>query len=100
VAARQALGIEISHFLVELVRSLPFVPDFLISKGGITSHDILTHSLEVKTARVAGQAAAGIPTLCTTTESPFPEMLYVIFPGNVGAVESLKEVVANIRNRA
>ena len=100
VAARQALGVEISRFLVELVRALPFVPDFLISKGGITSHDILTHSLEVKTARVAGQAAAGIPTLCTTTESPFPEMLYVIFPGNVGAVESLKEVVANIRNRA
>ena len=100
VAARQALGVEISHFLVELVRALPFTPDFLISKGGITSHDILTHSLEVKTARVAGQAAAGIPTLCTTAESPFPEMLYVIFPGNVGAVESLKEVVANIRNRA
>ena len=100
VEARQALGIRISRFLVDLVRALPFCPDFLISKGGITSHDILTHSLEVKTARVAGQAAAGIPTLQTTTESPFPEMLYVIFPGNVGAVESLRDVVANIRNRA
>lgn len=100
VAERQALGGKISRFLVEAVRALPFRPDFLISKGGITSHDILTHSLEVKTARVAGQAAAGIPTLKTTVESPFPEMLYVIFPGNVGSVESLREVVEHIRNRA
>lgn len=100
VAARQALGEQISRFLVEAVRALPFRPDFLISKGGITSHDILTHSLEVKTARVAGQAAAGIPTLQTAADSPFPELLYVIFPGNVGAVESLREVVERIRNRA
>ncbi len=82
------------------MRALPFRHDCLISKGGITSHDILTHSLEVKTARVAGQAAAGIPTLKTTAESPFPEMLYVIFPGNVGSVESLREVVEHIRNKA
>lgn len=100
VAVRQALGEKISRFLVEAVRALPFRPDFLISKGGITSHDILTHSLEVKTARVAGQAAAGIPTLKTTSESPFPELLYVIFPGNVGSVESLREVVERIRNKA
>lgn len=100
VAQRQALGSKISRFLVDAVRALPFRPDFLISKGGITSHDILTHSLEVKTARVAGQAAAGIPTLQTTSESPFPELLYVIFPGNVGSEESLREVVERIRNKA
>lgn len=98
VAKRQALGTKISRFLVELVRTLPFRPDFLVSKGGITSHDILTHSLEVKIARVAGQAAAGIPTICTTAESRFPEMLYVIFPGNVGAVETLREVVARLKS--
>lgn len=100
VAQRQALGVKISQFLVAAVRALPFRPDFLISKGGITSHDILTHSLKVRMARVAGQAAAGIPTLETNSESPFPEMLYVIFPGNVGAVETLGEVVDRIRNRA
>ncbi|MBR5850359.1 MAG: hypothetical protein IKZ12_04795 [Alistipes sp.] len=93
VAQRQALGMKISRFLVEAVRALPFRPDFLISKGGITSHDILTHSLEVRVARVAGQAAAGIPTIQLGSEEHFANLRYVIFPGNVGAVETLREVV-------
>lgn len=97
VAQRQALGIKISQFLVEAVRSLPFHPDFLVSKGGITSHDILTHSLAVRMARVEGQAAAGIPTIRTDSKGPFPQMRYVIFPGNVGAVETLREVVERLR---
>ena len=97
MAQRQALGIKISQFLVEAVRSLPFHPDFLVSKGGITSHDILTHSLAVRMARVEGQAAAGIPTIRTDSKGPFPQMRYVIFPGHVGAVETLREVVERLR---
>lgn len=96
-AKRLALGAKISHFLVEAVRQLPFRPDFLVSKGGITSHDILTHSLGVRMARVEGQAAAGIPTIRTGTDEHFADMLYVIFPGNVGAVETLREVVERLR---
>lgn len=97
-ARRQALGGKISHFLVELVRALPFRPDFLVSKGGITSHDILTHSLGVRMARVEGQAAAGIPTIRTQADDRFPDMLYVIFPGNVGSADSLCEVVERLRS--
>lgn len=96
-AQRQALGGRISRFLVETVRALPFRPDFLVSKGGITSHDILTHSLGVRTARVEGQAAAGIPTIRTGSEGRFHDMLYVIFPGNVGSADSLREVVERLR---
>lgn len=96
-AARQALGNKISHFLVELVKALPFHPDFLVSKGGITSHDILTHSLGIRCARVEGQAAAGIPTIRTSAEDRFPNLRYIIFPGNVGSVESLREVVERLR---
>lgn len=96
-ARRQALGGRISRFLVELVRALPFRPDFLVSKGGITSHDILTHSLGVRMARVEGQAAAGIPTIRTQADDRFPDMLYVIFPGNVGSADSLREVVERLR---
>lgn len=95
-ARRLALGAKISHFLVEAVRALPFRPDFLVSKGGITSHDILTHSLEVRKARVAGQAAAGIPTIRLGADEHFANLLYVIFPGNVGAVETLREVVERL----
>lgn len=97
VEKRLALGAKISQFLVEAVRALPFRPDFLVSKGGITSHDILTHSLEVRTARVAGQAAAGIPTIRLGADEHFANLLYVIFPGNVGSAETLREVVTRLR---
>ena len=96
-ARRQALGGMISRFLVELVQALPFRPDFLVSKGGITSHDILTHSLGVRVARVEGQVAAGIPTIRTGADDRFPDLLYVIFPGNVGSADSLREVVERLR---
>ncbi len=96
VEKRLALGAKISRFLVEAVRALPFRPDFLVSKGGITSHDILTHSLEVRTARVAGQAAAGIPTIRLGADEHFANLLYVIFPGNVGSAETLREVVTRL----
>ena len=41
---RQHLGQLISDFLVEMVARLPFVPSYLVAKGGITSNDILTNS--------------------------------------------------------
>lgn len=88
---RQLMGQVISDFLVELVESLPFLPSYLVAKGGITSHDILTKGLHVRTATVLGQVIANVP--CLMTEQ-FP---YIIFPGNVGDDDSLKEVYEKLR---
>ena len=83
---RQHLGQQVSDFLVDIVRRMPYVPSYLVAKGGITSHDILTKGLGVKSAVVLGQVVPSVP--CIMTER-FP---YIIFPGNVGGEESLKEV--------
>lgn len=88
---RQLLGQAISDFLVELVESLPFLPSYLVAKGGITSHDILTKGLHVRTATVLGQVIANVPCLMTDR---FP---YIIFPGNVGDDDSLREVYEKLR---
>ncbi len=88
---RQLMGQAISDFLVELVESLPFLPSYLVAKGGITSHDILTKGLHVRTATVLGQVIANVP--CLMTEQ-FP---YIIFPGNVGDDDSLREVYEKLR---
>ena len=88
---RQHLGQQVSDFLVDLVHDLPFTPSYLVAKGGITSHDILTKGLMVKCARVMGQVVPSVP--CVMTEG-FP---YIIFPGNVGGEESLKEVFLKLR---
>ena len=57
-AQRLSLGQTVSEFLVDIVRRLPVCPNYVVAKGGITSHDILTKGLAVKTARVMGQATA------------------------------------------
>lgn len=83
---RQQLGQTVSAFLVEIVRKLPFTPSYLVAKGGITSHDILTKGLGVRIATVMGQIIPNVP--CVMADD-FP---YVIFPGNVGNDNSLTDV--------
>ena len=90
-AQRQALGVKVSDFLVDIVRRLPFTPAYLVGKGGITSHDILTKGLGVKSARVLGQVVNSVP--CVMAKR-FP---YIIFPGNVGSDTSLREVYEKMR---
>jgi len=83
---RQALGQQVSDALVEIVRQLPFTPSYLVAKGGITSNDILTKGLKVKSATVLGQIIPNVP--CVMTRQ-FP---YIIFPGNVGDMDSLADI--------
>lgn len=83
---RQHLGQQVSDFLIDIVRKLPYTPSYLVGKGGITSHDILTKGLGIKSARVLGQVINSVP--CVMTRH-FP---YIIFPGNVGNEGSLREV--------
>lgn len=88
---RQHLGQQVSDFLVDIVYRLPFTPSYLVGKGGITSHDILTKGLGIKSARVLGQVINSVP--CVMTEK-FP---YIIFPGNVGSEQSLREVYEKLK---
>lgn len=89
--ARQNLGQQISNFLVSIVRNLPFTPAYLIAKGGITSHDILTKGLDVKIATVMGQLVKNVPCIMTNR---FP---YIIFPGNVGDDNSLADAYLKLK---
>ena len=86
VTQRLSLGQTVSEFLVDIVRRLPVCSNYVVAKGGITSHDILTKGLAVKTARVMGQVINSVP--CVMTER-FP---YIIFPGNVGSPRSLEDI--------
>ena len=86
------LSVKISDAVTSIVKRLEVRPSFIIAKGGITSSDIGTNGLSVKRATVAGQIKPGIPVWLTGSESKFPGIAYVIFPGNVGSRTTLKEV--------
>ncbi|PCK18916.1 hydroxyacid dehydrogenase [Bacillus pumilus] len=87
------LSVQISNAVTSIIQRLTIRPKYLIAKGGITSSDIGTRGLSVKRATVAGQIKPGIPVWQTGDESKFPFISYVIFPGNVGSKDTLKEAV-------
>lgn len=87
------LSVRISDAVQSLVGKLSVTPSFVIAKGGITSSDVGTKALAVTRANVLGQIQPGIPVWQTGKESKFPLTPYVIFPGNVGGDETLKDAV-------
>lgn len=93
------LSVKISDAVQSLVGKLSITPSFVIAKGGITSSDVGTKALEVKKANVLGQIKPGIPVWQTGEESKFPLTPYVIFPGNVGEISTLKEAVEVLVNK-
>lgn len=95
------LSVRISEALTEIVRQLQVRPAYIIAKGGITSSDVGVKGLGVKKALVLGQAAPGVPVWLTGSESRFPFMPYIIFPGNVGTDQTLRQIadgLAEARN--
>lgn len=93
------LSVKISDAVQSLVGRLSVTPSFVIAKGGITSSDVGTKALAVTKANVLGQIKPGIPVWQTGEESKFPMTPYVIFPGNVGEVTTLKEAAQVLMER-
>jgi uncharacterized protein YgbK (DUF1537 family) len=87
----------VSAFLVSIVRELSVRPAFIIGKGGITSSDLATKALSVTRAVILGQVIAGVPVWKLDSDSRFPEMRFVVFPGNVGDDHALSDVCELLR---
>ncbi|WP_159622055.1 four-carbon acid sugar kinase family protein [Ruania rhizosphaerae] len=86
------LGEIVSGALVELVRRVRSEPDFLVTKGGITSHEVATRALELERGTVLGQVVPGVSAWRVDTGGAGSQVL-VVFPGNVGDERSLADVV-------
>jgi uncharacterized protein YgbK (DUF1537 family) len=90
VETRLQFGEKVSGLLMDIVRGLPSDIGFLISKGGITSNDVLSTGLELTSARLLGQILAGCSMVTTASDHPqFPNLPVVLFPGNVGDADAL-----------
>jgi uncharacterized protein YgbK (DUF1537 family) len=90
VQTRLKFGVEVSALLMDIVRGLPEDIGFLISKGGITSNDVLSTGLALRSARLLGQIIPGCSVVRTPENHPqFPNLPVVLFPGNVGDANGL-----------
>jgi uncharacterized protein YgbK (DUF1537 family) len=91
------IGQKVSQGLVSIVKRLKTAPRYILAKGGITSSDIATQSLNVKKAMVSGQILPGVPVWKLGQESRFPNLAYIVFPGNVGDAHALVDVVRQLK---
>ncbi|QLE54163.1 four-carbon acid sugar kinase family protein [Nostoc sp. TCL26-01] len=93
VKTRLDFGIRVSRLLMDVVRNLPSDIGFLISKGGITSNDVLSTGLALTSARLLGQILPGCSMVITPPDHPqFPKLPVVLFPGNVGDADALGKI--------
>jgi uncharacterized protein YgbK (DUF1537 family) len=90
------LGRRISGSLVAIIRSLTTRPRYLLAKGGITASDLATQALQVRRAIVLGQLMPGVPIWRLGSESRFPHLPYIVFPGNVGVSQALATAVTQL----
>jgi uncharacterized protein YgbK (DUF1537 family) len=92
------IGQHISSGLIEIVKHIRVRPRYLLAKGGITSHDVATLGMGVERATVLGQICQGISVWKLGPETRYPDLLYIVFPGNVGTPETLADVVQLLGN--
>ncbi len=99
ISARLDFGIAVSSLLMDVVRGLPKDISFLISKGGITSNDVLSTGLSLRSVRLMGQILPGCSMVRTESDHPlFPNLPVVLFPGNVGDNRGLATVYRRLNN--
>jgi uncharacterized protein YgbK (DUF1537 family) len=89
----------VSSFLVDVVKGLTVRPSFIVAKGGITSSDLATKGLGAEKAMIVGQIIAGVPVWKMDATSKYPEIIYVVFPGNVGDDLALVDVVERLKGK-
>lgn len=100
VEMRLAFGQKVSRLLMGVVQGLPEGIGYLISKGGITSNDTLSVGLNLPAVRLLGQIYPGISMVITPADHPrFPNLPVVLFPGNVGEVDTLVLIHRRLKSR-
>lgn len=95
-----SIGRRISEYVAVMVQGISVRPAFFIAKGGITSSDIATKGLNVRKAEIIGQVLPGVPVWRLGSESKYPRLAYIIFPGNVGAPDELARLVVRLQEAA
>ena len=88
-----AAGRAIMSGLCSVVGRIEAAPSYLVAKGGITSIELARSALGVKAAEVLGQVVSGVPVWRLGRQALWPDLLYVVFPGNVGGDDGLLDVV-------
>ena len=91
------IGAIIANAMTAVVAGISVKPRYVISKGGMTSSNIILNALNIKRATVPGQISPGVLVLQMGPESKYPRSKLILFPGNVGGSTAISEVILRMR---
>jgi len=91
------IGAIITDAMTAVVSGISVKPRYVISKGGMTSSNIIANALNIKRATVPGQISPGVLVLQMGSESKYPGSKLILFPGNVGGPTAISDVVLRMR---
>jgi uncharacterized protein YgbK (DUF1537 family) len=91
------IGRQVSDSLIAIIQGIHRRPRYVVAKGGITSSDIVTVGLKARRAMIMGQVLPGVPVWRLGPETRWPDLTYVVFPGNVGTDLALVDVRRRLR---
>ena len=91
------IGAIIANEMTAVVAGISAKPRYVISKGGMTSSNIILNALNIKRATVPGQISPGVLVLQMGSESKYPGSKLILFPGNVGGSTAISEVILRMR---
>ncbi|MGC3953679.1 MAG: four-carbon acid sugar kinase family protein [Propionicimonas sp.] len=91
-----AHGERVMAALTHAVAALADEVEVVVSKGGITSAEVVRTGLGVTAATVLGQVLPGV-SVWSIAPKPGRSQLYVVVPGNVGGANTLQQVLAAVR---
>jgi uncharacterized protein YgbK (DUF1537 family) len=94
-ALGQDAGMRVARGLAAIVEQLRDASDVLLSKGGITSAVVVRDGLRAERAQIVGPVAPGVSLWLAHAEDDESRPV-IVFPGNVGAAESLAELVERL----
>lgn len=89
-AERRRLGLELAALMARLAAALAPQLGYLISKGGITTHALLTDGLGLARVELQGQLLPGLSLVLSPSDGQVPGLPVLTFPGNLGDPETLR----------
>lgn len=96
-ASSLSIGQSISTGMVNILNKISATPRYILAKGGITSSDVATDALKVKKAMIYGQILPGVPVWKLGNESRYPDLVFIVFPGNVGDSNALVDIINKLK---
>ena len=94
------IGAKITNSIINIIKNISVKPNYILSKGGMTSSSVTKRGLNVKRAVIPGQIQSGVLVMKLGEESKYPGSHLILFPGNVGNEDAILDVFSKLKSKS